>query len=448
MLANVDAWMFAQRMEAENRERLQRYKRGWEYYNGDHARPLQVREGQPDDNVIVNLARMIVDKGVAFLFGKEVGFELEEGDTTPEEEALEEIWQRNAKLTLLTKVGTTGGIYGDVFLKLVPDAFGDGLPRIVNVLPEYVTALYDGQDIDSVWEWQIEWTEQDRDRNALHRRQRIARDDTPSGERWQVVNEVKRGHGAWQQDPDNPSFTWQWPWSPMIHIQNLPLPGSYYGASDLEDLSEQDAINYLASKMQRITRYHAHPKTVGSGFGGGDIKVNEDDTLILPGVESKLWNLEMQSDLSGTLALMDRLINWYLATARIPRIDPATINVGSMSGFALTVLYQDLLDKTEVKRRTYGDALVELNRRLLDMRGMGDGNLTALHWQDPLPTDEAAEQTRDQFELDNKLASRETVQQRRGLDPETENERIQGEEVLDGNVGAALMREFVRGQGA
>jgi len=438
--------LFEQRIQADQQARLQNYKTWYEYYNGDHALPLKIKEGQENDNVIINLARLIVDKGASFLFGKDLPFELKEGATTPAEETLETIWKHNRKMTFLMKIAVSGGIYGHLFIKILPDGIKKGLPRLVNIEPEYLTVFYDEQDIESVWRYRIEWTALGHNGRAMHRRQDIELDD--GGKRWQIINRIAESPAyVWKPDPQQPDLTWKWPWPPIIDCQNMIAPGQYYGLSDLEDLSEQNAINYLASKTQRIIRYHAHPKTIGTGFKATDVKHDEDDVMILPGSDSKLWNLEMKSNLSANIAFLDRLINLHLGTARIPRLDPAQINVGALSGFALKVLYGDLLEKTETKRRTYGDMLVELNRRLLEMAGKGADNYTTLHWQDPLPVDEAAENLRDGFDLDNKIASRETIQTKRGYKPETENERLEAEEAAEGNIGAAIVRGFLNRQG-
>jgi len=440
MNTDYDALLFEQRMEAEEGARLEKYKRAWLYYRGDQRRQLKVKTGQPDDNVILNMNRLIVDKSAAFLFGKEPVFELQEGETTPAEEALERIWQRNRKMTLLNEIALSGGITGDVFVKMVPE---EGQPpRLVNVPAEYCRAYWDTDDIDDVWLFRIQWVAADRNGKGVVRRQDIEKDNT----RWQITNLIAKGGQRWEPDAENPDITWGYDWPPIIHCQNLLCPGAYYGDADIEDVSEQDGINYIASKIQRIIRYHQHPKTIGTGFKPGDIQITEDEALILPSAEAKLWNLEMQSDLSASLAFMDRLISWYLAGARVPRIDPAVINVGALSGFALRVLYGDLLEKTNVKQQTYGDMLIELNRRMLELGGQGAENVTTIHWQDPLPKDERAEAEADGFELDRGLASKETVRSRRGLDNEAELARLQAEEVSEGNIGALLVRRWEQGQ--
>jgi hypothetical protein len=179
---------------------------------------------------------------------------------------------------------------------------------------------------------------------------------------------------------------------------------------------------------------------------GEDVKVSEDQTIILPGKESDLFNLEMQSDLAAALGFLDRLVNLWMRTERVPNLDPAQVSVGALSGFALKVLYGDLLEKTEVKRATYGDLLVELNRRMLALNGMGEENYTTLHWPSPLPEDWEEQKARDEFELGNEVTSVETVRARRGLDNEVEKQRIAAERAerntREGNVGAMLVQDF------
>lgn len=437
----LSAAAFEHRRMAEEAARLEQLARNWKYYNGFHKAPLPTAPGQPNDNVIINLARFLVNKGAAFLFGKEVTWELEEGARTPAEQWLDHCWNRNRKRTLLQRLGISGGVTGHVFLKILPGDY----PRLVSVEPEYVTVFWNAQDIETVWRYRIQWTEFDAQQRALERRE----DTEKENGRWTITTYISRGGGRWVLDPDNPPMVWPYDWPPIVDCQNLINPGSFYGLSDLEDLSEQDAINYVASKVQRILRYHAHPKTVGKGFQPDDVAVSEDETIVLPSAESDLFNLEMQSDLSAALAFLDRLINLYMRTERVPNLDPAQISVGALSGFALKMLYGDLLEKTETKRCTYGDLLIEVNRRLLEMGGFGADNYVTLHWPSPLPEDWEEQKARDEFELLNEVASLETVRARRNLDNEVEQKRIDAErekrDVNDGNIGAMMARNFFTG---
>ena len=63
-------------------------------------------------------------------------------------------------------------------------------------------------------------------------------------------------------------------------------------------------------------------------------------------------------------------------------------------------------------------------------------------WQDPLPEDPQEVAARDQMELDYGISSKETVQRRRGIDPEREADRIAEQEAASGNIGALLLKSW------
>lgn len=448
-MLDYNAALFRARQDAEAMARLQGYKLRYEYYHGQHRAMLPTKAGQQDDNVRINLARYIVDKGSAFLFGKDVEWQLQEGATTPEEEHLEAVWARNRKGTLLGKLATLGGIFGHTFIKILPDYYGPGLARFVLIDPEYVDVFWRGDDYENAWRYLISWEEQDDEGREQTRLQDVYLDD--NGKYWHIVNRLRRGSGAeWLPDPNYPDVDWRYPWSPIIDCQNIPCPGAYYGMSDLEDLALQDTLNYVGSKINRILRYHSHPKTWGRGINAERLSVDTDEAILL-GMSGELHNLEMQSDLTSSLGFLDRLQNMLMMLARVPNLTPENLAMGAQSGFALRILHTPLLEKTEMKRRAYGDMLIELNRRALELAGKGDDNICKLYWQDPLPLNMVEQMQNDQFEIDNKIAALSTIQGKRGYDPEVESERIRAEaterDVQEGNVGALLLRQFNQGIG-
>lgn len=448
-MLDLGANQFLQRQQAEADKRQANYKRNWSYYHGDQRRQITVEPGQMDDNVIVNLARYVVDKGAAFLFGKPVEFQLQEGEITPAEQKLSDIWDRNRKMTTLLKAATLGGIYGHNFIGIVPEYYGPGLARLTILEAEYVEVDWKGDDIEEAWRYVVSWTEQGRDGKAVDHKQEITQDE--ASKRWGVVYRIKQGNDNWQSDPARPDIDpWPYAWPPIIDNQNIPCPGAYYGLSDLEDMDEQDALNFIASLTQRTLRYHAFPKTWGRGFDADQMVMSPDKVTVLPSMEGILQNLEMQSDLASSLNFYDKIKAAMMQGARTPDLNKDNLTLGAMSGFALRIIHGDLLEKTEAKRRTYGDMLVELNRRLLELAGFGSENYCEVIWQDPLPMNETEEQAKDGFELTNKLASIETVQIRRGLDPKAEADKIaaeqNAEDLRTGNVGGMIVRNFFGGQ--
>ena len=123
------------------------------------------------------------------------------------------------------------------------------------------------------------------------------------------------------------------------------------------------------------------------------------------------------------------------------------MNLQNLSFLALQVLYSDLLEKNGTKQRLYGDMLEDLNARMLELGGYEAELDVTNTWADPLPVDQAAEDARDQFELDAGLVSKETVQRRRGIDPETEEERLAAEQAATGNLGEFMLRTWQNQQG-
>jgi len=350
---------------AEEIARANRIAQRWKAYHGEHERQLKVRPGQTDDNVIVNYCRVIVDKGVSFLFGQEPRFELDETTTTPAEEWLEACWSANRKATFLQRLALSGAIGGQAFVKIVPPPAPGSFPRLVILDPATVTPTWETDDIETVTRYRIQYPAVDPSTGKpIAIRQFIEQD----GAVWRITDQVSRADSTqWETTAE---ATWPHPWPPIVDCQNLTCPHEYWGISDLEDdvLQLNAAINFVLSNIARILRYHAHPKTWGKGFAAKQLDVAVDETIVLPSPDAELHNLEMVSDLSSSISLYERMREALHEVARVPEVATGKLDrAGALSGVALRILYQPLLEKTESKRRTYGELLVEVNRRLLEL---------------------------------------------------------------------------------
>jgi hypothetical protein len=435
---------FLDRMVGEEQERQKGYKRRWQYYNGDHPRPLKIKPGQPDDNVIVNLSRFIVDKGVAFLFGREIEFQIEEGETTEDEQFLDDVWDANGKMSLLQNVALNGGVCGHVYVKLVPDGLttedGRTVTRLVNLDPAIVRPFWSPDDLSDVLWYKVEY-EAAGPRGQVFKKQMMERQDNGT---WLITDYAAEGLKMYREVGKT---VWPYQFAPICDWQNLPAPNVYFGASDLEDVTMNDGINATVSDIQRILRFHGHPKTIGTGFKATELNTGIDEMIVLPNAEAKVYNLEMQSDLTAALKHAANLIDLYLRMARIPNLDPANVNVGALSGFALRILYGDLLEKTDVKRQTYGEGIKELNRRLLAIAGKQGVRPARIVWQNPLPENKTELTTQLDNEI-NKLGvtSKETAAQDLGRDYEVEKERMAAEKTDANSIGSVLLKAFEQGR--
>ncbi len=400
----------------EKAQREQTWRRAWRHYHGTPPRPLIVRAGEPDDNVIISFGRLIVDKSAFFLFGQDVTSELTE--TPPAQDWLDECWRRNKRGLTLQKLATNGGVTGQAFAKLLPATTTGAYPRIVVLDTQTVDVIWEDDDFEDIIEYQITSDPTP----AAKTRQLVQKQDTGT---WLILDQqmlLPSSEGVWQTVRTTP---WPWDFPPIVACQNLPAPNTYWGEADLTDdvIHILGAINRIASQYQKIIRVHAYPKTWSRGLGNKTLRIGIDDVINLPSETAELHNLEMQSDLGSTAALLDRLLDYLSFISHTPKVAMgAPDQEGALSGVAMQLRYAPLVEKTEVKRRTYGDLLIELDRRLLALGGWGEGHITQLHWPELLPSDPLQE--RQALVIDDSLGvSTETILTKRGYDPDLEAKR-------------------------
>lgn len=417
-------------------DRLEKFQRCREAYVSGGKKPLKTDSGGFDDSVRLNYARMVVDKGVAFLFGKDVGFELVEGSQTPAEEWLDGVWKANRKMSLLQKLATNGGIYGTAFLKIHLQPGRD--PKLVVVDPETVSVALDPMDVDTVLRYTIRYQTTDPNTDKIISVRQVMAQE---GLQWLITDEIGDVGGATWQTVN--TQVWPYRFAPMLHCQNLNAPNAFWGISDIEDdlLEVIGKESYTVSNILKILRYHAHPKTWARGVKAEQLHVNPDNLIVLPGETATIQNLEMQSDLASSIAMHKELRQFIHELARVPEVATGRVEgIGTLSGVALEILYQPLLEKTEAKRVTYGEMLVELNRRLLAIGGFGDENMTELRWQELLPKD-AQTQANAALSLKQLGVSGDTLIQEFGYDPDVEREKRAKESAL----GSVLLTAFDQG---
>jgi hypothetical protein len=433
-----------QDMVEDDRQRLEEIKQGWQAYYGDHKKPLRIKPGKPDDNIIVNYTRLIVDVGVSFLFGQPGEGEtlkfVTDGDDesqTEEEAYLADVWARNKKLSTLYKLGINGSVAGTAFIKVL--ARDNQPPRLIVLDPATVLPEWDPDDIEQVVRWTVRYVAHDPATGRPVERRQVME---PSGPIWTIVDEERAsGKRDWQVVQET---VWPYSWSPIHYCQNLPDPNVFWGISDLSTdvIKLNDSVNFVLSNLNRILRYHAHPKTWGKGFSADQIQVDADGTLILNNPDATLQNLEMLNDLSSSIQFYDRLRQSLRELTHVPEVALGGMEDASrVSSLALRVMYSPLLMHTAKKQSTYGDMLSELNMHLLEMGGYIP-RWVENSWPYVLPGDPY--QDAQMGLLHQQLgASKQTTLRRLGFNPLFEAEQVAEENT---NVGEALLAAFDRGQ--
>lgn len=401
--------------DLDDRDRVDRIRRAWDAYYGNAPEPLKKRKGESvNDNVRLNYARLIVDAGVAHLFGDQLMIDVDTDDESGEriEDAAREIVRTNGGDLLWQRLGLSGGIGGTMFARIQPQQ--DGTIRIVCLDPGTVELEWAPDDYEIITKYTISWNTVT-EAGGVARRQVI----TPNGNGWIIIDQQSI-EGGWMTLAET---DWPKPYSPIVHAQNLPSPHEVYGISDLEPdvLRLCSSVERVASNVNRVVRLYAHPRTWGKMIGDPvNMDASPGSVLQFENPNAELRNLEMQSDLASSIDLYRRLVAALHETTRIPEVATGKLdNAGQLSGLALRILYAPLIQKTESKRRTYGHAITELMRRCLDLQGYGDQIIVTLGWPALVPTDPEAE--RRTAIIDNQLGvSKHTLLERLGYDAEAE----------------------------
>lgn len=441
------------------------------YYKGDHRAQLKTKPGQPDDNITMNFVGLAVDRSVSRLFRGGVEFNLPEG-AEAQKEYLDAVWELNKKPILLYQLGLHGSVYGTPYSKISPDSLIDPYteklyPRLIPIDPEIIRVKVSPQDMNEVEAYIIEYSFL-RDNQTVNYREitrhadagdyvREEGEEPVDRDTWIVETFEQVGSGMWQLID---KVEWAYNFPPIHHWKNLPSLKSCYGDSDIDDaINVQDKSNFVTSNTGKIIKHYAHPPTIGTGFAVKDMQPLENSVgtfYAIPNTDAKVYNVEMQSDLASSRAFGLDLRQSIFDIAREVDMTSITDKIGALTNFGLRVLYSDAIDKNDTKRQLYGDAIKEINRRLLVLAGYEKekSNPGDLQWGEALITNIIEEMTADEKAINLGVVDIETVakryQSRYGVDYETVKANIANEKKTKAesdNIGADILRRrFSQGQ--
>lgn len=448
-------WLVPEDMLSGRGEMLRHYDKLRSYVRGQHQKPIARKPSQPDDNLAINLTGLIVDRSISLLFGKDVTFDLPGEGDTPEDDYLDEVWRANKKAILLHDSAEYGSTYGTVFVKIQPDGrvvAGKSLPRLIPLNPFFMSIKAPPDDKDQVIAYEMTYMSVNAAGNQSAKKE-VTRvvggilPETGRPEAWEVLN-FTSDRGRWEQES---IAAWPYEFPPIVHWKNLPDAESCYGHPDIDDsvIALQDAVNFVASNIHRILRYHAHPRTWGRGFTGPTEKMSwgPDDIIKIPSETGQIANLEMQSDLASSARFMEILRQSLFDISRTVDVSSMADKLGALTNFGLRVLFFDAINKLGTKRLLYGDGLTELNRRLLVLANLESDDMGEVMWEDSLPVNELDQAQTLTADLAAGIVSKQTASTKRGYDWTVEEERINKASAASDNIGAALLRAFNKGGG-
>src|SRR5258708_3481964 len=428
-----------------DRARLERIGAAWKAYEGNLEAPLKKMQGEPDDNVMSNRCQPIVDRGVDFLFGKEIEISVEENATQEAQDVLDKIWGRKeARIPLLQKLGMNGAVAGQAFLRIVPGK--DGSFRLVVVDPSTVFVKTAPQDCETVLLYCIQYsTNEKRDGRPVQvfYREEITRidpesDDTQEYEdtdaegydadiTWQIQHWTQIGYAGMQPKttgwtPAGEPIIWPYPFPPLFSCQNLPRPNDFWGYADITPdlIGVNNSLNLVQSCINRIEKIYGGPILYAPGTGNASIAIQPGQIIQLPLVENKIEAVHIHTDVANALLFAENLRSDIDEQSSVPGVATGRIAAmprGQLSGIAIELLFMPLLKKTEKKQCSYGELIIDVRKGLVVLSKMsGDIDIT-LPWSSPIPHDDlpAIQAAISKMEIG---VSKAELQRELGYDPE------------------------------
>lgn len=440
----------------EDKKRNQKIVDAWNAYTGDLDKPLAKMPGQPDDNVMTNRMQQIVDRGVDFLFGKEL--EISVDDNAPEEAQtfLDTTWGRKeTRIPLLQKLAMNGAMAGQAFLRIKPER--NGTYRLIVVDPCTVYPQTRPGDCETVDLYHIEYFVQQtingKAQNVYYCEEIARNDPDNDGDdgnpfsdvdaSWDIQHWSRIGdRGAWT--PAGEPIHWPYEFPPIFQCQNLPKPNDLWGFPDITpDLIEVNkALNLVQSNVNRIQKLYGAPVLYANGMGEGTIDIKPGKIIRLPLPDSKISAVAIASDVANALAFAGNLRSDIDEQSSVPSVATgriAELPRGNVSGVAIELMFMPIIKKNDKKRCTYGELIIDVSQALLVLNKMSADIIVSLAWQSALPSDDLASVqaaiSKKELNISNTTLMREL-----GYSPEEEMELSQTED-------AKMLQNFSQGVG-
>ncbi|MBX3068886.1 MAG: phage portal protein [Thermomicrobiales bacterium] len=420
-------------LQDEDRVRLRRYDELSSFYEGAQwtSRPLP-----GEFRLTVNYARALIRKVAAYVFPAPVTFAVpasgDQQQATRAESVLQEIIVRRSLSQLDAELAVESAVIGDAAVKITWRA-DERRPIVAPVHPgtlSVLTSVGQPRDITAVWQ---RYAMTGAELNEVIggelwidpvRRYQIVEQWT--ADRWTLTVDGQLVH-----DDANP-----YGWIPYVILANNPRPLSFWGESDLVDLIDVcRELNARMSVLASVLQLSGAPIAVLENVDGAEgIRVGPGARWELPR-DSKAYLLDLLG--SGGVSLHVDYINLLYRALHDLSETPRTAFGDSgrtISGAALEVEVQPLIQKVARKRQQWNAFYQQRNARLLDLfETFGEYDLGGLRqtealWPPVLPSDRDAAVRNAVALVDAGIQSRySAIASLGGTDPGGELSRIDSE---------------------
>lgn len=341
--------------------RLNRYAEYWAWYLGHH---WGVRKETGDVQLTFNYIRAFSDYINNFCFSRGIAFNVarEYEHITPA--LLKRIWQNDNNMkTVLWEMAQQGGVSGDAFVKVAYEpAWTDDAqvvhPGRVRILPlnaAFCFPTWHPHDRDRMIEFKLKyrfWGTNTEGTRSVYTYTELIRSD--------VIREYIND----ELIDERPNVLGE---IPIVHIPNAPASGSPWGLSDVQDIiSLNRQYNETATDIVDIVNYHAAPITVVIGAKPSQLEKGTNRVWSIGNKDVKVENLESNVDLQYSIEVLNMVKTAMHEMTGVPESALGQSQpISNTSGVALSIQFQPLMQKFELKQLQYGKGLKKVNELAL-----------------------------------------------------------------------------------
>lgn len=448
----------------EHKERVDKYHALWNWYSGRHW-----NRGSIDarDHTTLNYIQRIVDELIVFFVKDTFHISIPED---PEQDAasinrnfvkvaLDRVWNKNKRATLLHEAAQMAAVTGDCFIKVSIDYNQDDEPYVrIDVLhssmcfPEfYADDKKRVERMHVMYPKTVERMKFNRFYNS-----RLDADNRDTRIVWCRETFTAQTIEYYEDDVLVEKKPNALRMIPVVHIKNRPNTDSCYGTSDVEILvSVNKAMNITATNMGGIVDSYAAPQLFAKGMNVGEIEKNSGKIWVTPNVDADIKVLTSLDDMKSVIDYYNLLKNSLFDLSGVPEqaINPSK-NVSNTPGVALHMSYLPLINQRLVKIRQFSEGIKEVNELILRMlsvmnvefaqklSALGEFKYdTELEFGEDLPRDEVQAISNAQQQLSMGITTRKEVMLKNGVGP-TDADRIINEADADLEKRLAIHAKF------
>lgn len=444
---------------------LKRVKEAWNFYEGYHWEGI---DDLDTPQVTFNYCRPFVNKFVSFEFGKgftittppeldnvgvtvndtkietnldkdgdgSVSKEELKGEYTVEEKTLSDylsdVWENNKKDILMTEIGQTKSITGEVWVKIQyedPEEMNDpfeeypnGRIRLSCIPTQFVFPRFNDHDKDKLESLLIMYPIRAEKNTGLIFKRTV--ETTVVYKEYWTNTEIVVFEGGNEIDRmENP-----YGFIPFVQIKNFPIAGRTRGVGDIEDVIPLNVeFNTKKSDVSEVIDYHSAPITLVYGAKIGNLEKGANKVWGGLPKDAKVENLGLQGDLVASSAYISDIKTSMCEIAGIPEnVLGGASAISNTSGVALQYMNLPLIERTRIKRSSSSDGLQIVNKMITYISlyhglikkpeniTMKDFLRNKVELPDTLPKDELIELNKIQQEMTLGLECRHGAMERIG----------------------------------